>query len=74
MKPVRETLLGMVDAMSDAKRRAWPQANENLRQAASLGFPGLARRHSQFPAVQVIWQCQGGVTEEDCVGPALALN
>jgi putative NADPH-quinone reductase len=23
MKPVRETLLGMVDAVSDAKRRAW---------------------------------------------------
>ena len=23
VKPVRETLLGMVDAVSDAKRRAW---------------------------------------------------
>jgi hypothetical protein len=23
MKPVRETLLGMVDAASDAKRRSW---------------------------------------------------
>jgi len=23
MKPVRETLLGMADAVSDAKRRAW---------------------------------------------------
>jgi putative NADPH-quinone reductase len=29
--------------------------NESLRQAARLRFPGLARRHYQFPAMLVVW-------------------
>jgi hypothetical protein len=36
MKPVRETLLGMVDAASDAKRRGLARPDEGLRQAPRL--------------------------------------
>ena len=43
MKPVRETLLGMVDAASDAKRRKWLDQNERLWRA-----PGVRSAHSSM--------------------------
>ena len=36
MKPVRETLLGTVDAVSDAKRQVWPQPYERLGKASHM--------------------------------------
>jgi hypothetical protein len=62
MKPVRETLLGMVDAVSDAKRRASLE-RMNLRRAARLTFPSLVHP-SLFRQCKSYGRVKGGIVHK----------